>query len=139
MSDTANTERREAINRLKATLRIFSWDEVPGNDSIRLIEFLKQNYSIVWVKTAKIEKSDKGNAIKVSTEKNSLLLKLNDEKSKVSLKIDNGRSDEFVAYRENGKLNIYESSEPEIGAEAKERQNELYDKLWDIVNLHAGT
>ena len=86
---------------------LFSWDNIPGNDNGRLIDFLKQNYSIDWVETAKIEKIDDGKTIILSTEKNSLYLKLNDEKTNVSLKIDDGRTGEFTAKMENGKLNIY--------------------------------
>ncbi len=86
---------------------LFSWDEIPGNDSERLIDFLKQNYSIDWVKTAKIEKIDDGKTIRVSVEKNFLSLSLNNEKTKVNLKIDDGRTNEFIVKTMNGKLNIY--------------------------------
>jgi hypothetical protein len=83
---------------------LFSWDEIPGNDSGRLRDFLKQNYSIDWVKTARIEKIDDGRTIRLSFKNNFFSLKLNDEKTKVSLKIDDGRTDEFIARTENGKL-----------------------------------
>jgi len=84
---------------------LFSWDDVPGNDNWRLIDFLKQNYGIDWVETEKIRKIDENNTINVSTEKNSLDLKLNDEKTNVSLEIDGSRIGEFTAKMENG--NIY--------------------------------
>ncbi len=84
---------------------LFSWDEILGNDSVRL-DFLKQKFSIDWIKTAKIEKTDDRTII-VSTEKNSLLLKLNNEKTKLNLEIDDGRTDEFITKTENNKLNIY--------------------------------
>ncbi len=92
---------------LLGDLYLFSWDEIPENGSVRLIDLLKQNYSIDWVKTAKMEKIDDGKTIKVSIEKNSLSLKLNDEKTEVNLKIDDGRTDKFIVKKENGKLNIY--------------------------------
>jgi len=87
---------------------LFIWDEIPGNDSERLIEFLKQNYSVDWLKTAKIEKIDDNKTIRVSVEGNYLSLSLNNEESKVNLIIDDGRTDEFVAKMENSKLNIYD-------------------------------
>ena len=90
----------------KEQVFLFSWDETPRNDSGRLIDFLKQKYSIDWVKTAKIEKIDDGKTIKVSVGKNHLSLSLNNEKNKVNLKIDDGRTDDFIAKMENGKLNI---------------------------------
>jgi hypothetical protein len=87
---------------------LFCWDGIPGNDSGRLIDFLKQNYGIDWVKTAKIEKIDDGKTIRVSVEKNYLSLSLNNEKTKAILTIDDVRADEFIAKTMNGKLNIYE-------------------------------
>jgi hypothetical protein len=94
---------------------LFSWGDVPGNDSGILIDFLMQSYDIDWVKTAKIEKIDDGKTIRVSTGKNSLSLRLNDEKNGVNLTIDDGRTNEFIAMingpavftMRNGKLNVY--------------------------------
>jgi hypothetical protein len=40
------------------TAYLFSWDEIPGKDSGRLIEFIEQNFGIDWIKTANIEKID---------------------------------------------------------------------------------
>jgi hypothetical protein len=99
---------------------MFSWDEIPGNDSRALIEFLTQNFGIDWVKMARIEKIDDGKVISVSTEKNSLSLRLNDEKTKLKLETEDGRTSEFITMTENGKLNIYkdviwvEVDEPEV-------------------------
>lgn len=86
---------------------LFNWDEIPGNDDERLIGFLKQNFDIDWVRTAKIEKTDDGRTIRVSTEKNSISLRLNEEKTKVNIEINDGRTNRFAAKTENGKLNIY--------------------------------
>ncbi|MDL5503742.1 MAG: patatin-like phospholipase family protein, partial [Candidatus Methanoperedens sp.] len=90
---------------------LFSWDEIPGNDSERLIEFLKQNYSIDWIKTAKIEKIDDNKTIRASVEGNYLSLSLNNEKNKVNLIIDDGRTDEFIVDREDGMSNIIKKSQ----------------------------
>jgi len=86
---------------------LFSWDKIPGNDNVQFAESLAKNFGIDWVKTAKIEKIDTGNTINIYTEKNSLSLTLNDAKTKTILKIDDGRTDEFIAKTENGNLNIY--------------------------------
>ena len=88
---------------------LFSWDEIPGKDSGRLFEFIEQNFGIDWIKTANIEKIDDVRTIRVSTEKNSLSLRLNHEKTKAILTIDNVRTDPFIAKMENGKLNIYDN------------------------------
>lgn len=90
-----------------AQMYLFSWDKIPGNDNERLIKYIKYNFDIDWVKTAKIEKFDGDKTIRVYTEKNSISLRLNDEKTRVSLKIDEGVSDIFIAKAENGKLNVY--------------------------------
>ncbi len=84
---------------------LFSWDEVPGNDSEKCIDFLKQKFGINWIEIEKID----NNTITVSTGNNSLSLTLNPEKTKVKLEIDDGRNAEFMAKRRNSKLNIYNS------------------------------
>lgn len=97
-------------NKLESILGgeyLFSWDEIPGNDSVSLIEILTQKFGIGWVKTAKIEKIDDDKTIKVSTDKNYLSLKLNDKKTEINLEIDDVRTDELVVKKEYGRLNIY--------------------------------
>jgi predicted acylesterase/phospholipase RssA len=89
---------------------LFRWDEIPGNDSERFIDFLKKNYSIDWLKTAKIEKID-DKTIRASVEGNYLSLSLNNEKNKVNLIIDDCRTDEFIVETENGNLNIITKSQ----------------------------
>jgi len=87
---------------------LFSWDEIPGNDNVSLVEFLKQSFGIDWLEKAEIEKIDNGKTIKASTEKNSISLRLNNKKTKVDLKIDNKRIDDFTVKTENGTLKIYD-------------------------------
>ncbi len=86
---------------------LFNWDDIPGNDNERLIEFLKKRFHIEWVKNANIEKRDEGKTIRLSFESNFLSLNLNDDKTNVSLKFDDGRTYELTAKTENNKLNIY--------------------------------
>ncbi len=88
-------------------IHIFSWDDIPGKDTEMFIKFLKHKFSIDWITTELIEKIDDDKTIKVSTEMNSLSLRLNNEKTKVNLQIDDDRTDEFIVKTENGKLNIY--------------------------------
>ncbi len=98
---------------------LFNWDEIPGNDSLRLMDFLNQNYNIDWVKNANIEKIDNGKTIKVSTGSNYISLKLNDEKTDVNIEIDNVRIDKLVAKIENSKLNIYSDFNDEADMDKK--------------------
>lgn len=96
---------------------LFSWNKIPGDDDGRLIEFLEKDYGIDWVKSAKIEKKDylntgDGRTIRVYSEKNYVLLNLNDEKTGVFLNINdvNGKTDaSFLAKTINGEQIIYET------------------------------
>ncbi|HNX10308.1 MAG TPA: hypothetical protein PKL29_09340, partial [Methanothrix sp.] len=94
----------------------FRWNEIPGKDSARLIEILKQKFGIDWAKNAKIEKIENGKVIKVSAERNSLLLRLiyNDNEIEVILEIGDGRTDKLIAKIENDVLNIYSKGEAKI-------------------------
>lgn len=91
---------------------LFNWDNVPGKDDGKLIQFLEQKYGVDWIRSAKIEKID-NNQIRVYTEKNSLSLRLDNENTKVTLSINNIKTDEFIVKTENSKLNIYKDVEQE--------------------------
>lgn len=92
----------------KAKLYLFSWNEIPGNDNVRLIEFLNRHFAVEWIKTAEFEKIDGGRVINMSAGKNHLSLSLNDEKTKANLKIDGVRTYEFIVKTtKNGGLHIY--------------------------------
>lgn len=91
---------------------LFSWDNVPGKENGKLIEYLEQKYGVDWVRTAKIEKID-NNDIRITTEKNFLSLRLNNENTKVTLTINKVATDEFIVKTENSKLNIYKDTEQE--------------------------
>jgi|GEM_PF-5928261 len=84
----------------------FNWNKIPGDDNGRLLEFLREIYNIGWVTIAKIEKIDDGKTLRIYSETNSISLRLTDDKTKVNLKIDDGRTDDFVAKMEGKELNI---------------------------------
>ena len=90
---------------------LFSWEEIPGNDSTRLKGFLESNYYLDWVNTAKIEKVEE-KVIRITAGDKIVSLNLNNEKTEVNLKIDNGKNDTFIVKTENGKLNIYLDDKP---------------------------
>ncbi len=125
---------RELSNKLRY---VFSWDE---KDNERLIEYLIKNFSIEWIKPAKIDKID-NKIIKVHTGKNSLLLKLNDEKTEVLLEIDDGRTNKLIAKMEDGKLNIYELSniDDAIIDDAIGYANDLTNHMYKEKSLIART
>ncbi len=86
---------------------LFSWDNIPGIDDEKFIEYFINNFGIDWAKTAKIEKIDDNETIRVSNEKNYLSLKINDDKIRVNLKINDDRTDELIVKTENDERNIY--------------------------------
>ncbi len=115
------------------TKYLFSWDGNPGNDNGRLIEFLKQNFGIDWVKTAKIERKDNNKTIKLSFERKYVLLKLDDVQNEVILEIDDGRTEKFVVknriiYDKN--FNDFSSKFEDLNTAYKELENILFINLY---------
>jgi len=93
----------EFIKKIMIDKSLFSWD-----DNERLIGFLKKRFDIEWAENAKAETTDDGKTLRLYFENHLISLKLNDDITKVDLKIDDGRTYEFIAKTENGKLNIYD-------------------------------
>ena len=85
---------------------LFCWDEIPGNDTAKFVEYLKQNHGIFWAGKENTEKIDH-NRIFTSSGNNSISLKLNDERTKAILTINDSKTGELKAKQEKGKLNIY--------------------------------
>lgn len=107
---------------------LFSWDEIPGNDSLTLTDFLKKKFDVNWVKTAKIEKIDNDKTIKVSTGQKFILLKLNNEKTKLFIEINDVRTDEFIVKTENDNLKIYD-----FKIALNKHENHIFDKIIDSL------
>lgn len=94
---------------------LFSWDNIPGNDSQRLIEFLTHKFDIDWIKTAEIEKIDDGRTIRLTDKNNFLSLELNNKKTEVNLEINYGETYyELIVKIENSKLNIYDETKKRV-------------------------
>ena len=85
---------------------LFSWDDISENDIANVLE---HELDIDWTKTAKFEKTDNGNTIRVSTSNNCILLKLNDKKTEIHLTIDGNIIDKikFIVKMKNNKIDIY--------------------------------
>ncbi len=96
--------------RPKKNAYLFSWKELPGNDSGILIDFLKSNYDVDWIKTANIAKTDNDKTIMITAGKNVLSLNLYTENTELNLIIDNDKTDKFMVKTEKGKLKIYKNA-----------------------------
>ena len=112
----------EILKKIKEVEKeyLFSWDDIPGNDNDRLLEFLIDNLEITWAKNAEIKKSKNGKTITVAEKENSLTLKLNKTKKTITLKTgDRKILKKYVLKEERNKLNIYKreykfSIDPEL-------------------------
>lgn len=114
---------------------LFRWDdiqdEIQDEKNNELKRFLKKRFGIEGVKT--IEKSIEEGIIKLSFNNGSLTLALNEEKSKVGLEIDDGRTCEFSAVKENSSLDIYDNSIIHIFSEEKSIEITLNEKSAALI------
>ena len=88
---------------------LFSWENVPGNDSEKLLRFLRDDLDIVWAENTEICKSHGDKAIRISKDENSAEIIIDEKKEKATLKIGDGRTHDLTVKKESGKLNIYEN------------------------------
>jgi hypothetical protein len=86
---------------------LFSWENVPGDDSDRLLRFLVDDLGIDWAENAEIHKSDDGKTIRIFKDENSAEIKIDEEQEKATLKISDGRTHDLKVKSENGKLKLY--------------------------------
>ena len=86
---------------------LFSWGNIPGNDSGRLLMFLRVDLDIGWTENAEIYKSNDGCTIRIFKNENSVEIMIEENKEKTTLKISDGRTHYLKVKKENGKLNIY--------------------------------
>lgn len=106
LKDIVNKELPE---KLEALSYLFSWENIPGSDNKRLLEYLKQKFRIEWVKAAYITNPN-SQVIRLTTKTNHLSLTLNDDKTNVNLEIDDGRTYDFIVKTEEDELKIYTNS-----------------------------
>jgi len=92
-----------------AEVYLFNWDNVPGNDSDRLLMLLKNHFNIEWVENAETRKSDDGKNIRIFKGENSVEIMLDEKEEKPTLKISDGRTYDLMVKKENGKLNLWYS------------------------------
>lgn len=107
-------------------VKLFSWDDVPGNDNEILLRHLKNDYNISWVEDSKIRKSDDGKTICIFKDENSIEIIIDEDEKNVTLKIGDGRTHDLEAEEENGRLNIYSGDAEWFPNRAKTK---LLDKL----------
>jgi superfamily I DNA and/or RNA helicase len=125
---------------------LFSWDNVPGNDSDILLKFLRDDLDIGWTQNAEISKSDDDKTIHIIKDTNSSEIVTDEKKEKATLKISDGRTHSLKVKKEDGKLNIYKNR---IGEHKVEKQvpvnklmycdwflpkGEIYVEYWGLMH-----
>lgn len=92
---------------------VFCWDDVPGNDTEKIKEFLIQNFGVNWIKgpnVVSVNKAEDGKAVRIASGDNLLSVNLNDEMTKAGITIEVGSKSfdfSFNVKKENGKTNVY--------------------------------
>lgn len=87
---------------------LFSWNNVPGDDSERLLRFFRDDLDIVWVENAEIRKSDDGKTISIFKNEISAEIVIAEKKKKATINISDGKILDLKTENKNGKLNIHE-------------------------------
>lgn len=86
---------------------LFNWDNVPGNETYRLLEFLIQNYAVHWVATAAVWKSVDKKTITITNYLNAITLKQTGDPAqpnRITMEFDIGNRFQFALYKEPGAL-----------------------------------
>lgn len=101
-----------SLNAIQGVLRrlnypLFSWDNVPGSDSERLLWYIRNVLNIDWVENAEISKSNDCKTIFILKDENSAKIMIDEEKEKVTIKINDKLAYALELKKEGGKLNIY--------------------------------
>jgi hypothetical protein len=108
---------------------IFSWDNVPGNESQSLISYLKNYTGIDWADNTQIVKTNDNETIRVFTSENSLELTLEDNKSEILTTIgSDSYHDSKKIKKENGNICVYKLSD------LKHRSN-ITENCYAVYNL----
>lgn len=98
----------DVLNFLKSeSAYFFSWGDVPGDDTEKLIKFILHDLYVSWAENAEIHKSDDGKTIHIFKDENSVEIIMEEPPRKATLKISDGKIRDLYVKNENGKLNIY--------------------------------
>jgi hypothetical protein len=81
---------------------LFSWANVPGDDNVRLLRFLKNNLDIGWAGNVKIRKSKDGKNIHIFDDGHSAKITIDDKQKKMT--VIAGRTHELNVKIEGDKL-----------------------------------
>ena len=88
---------------------LFSWENVPGNESQRLLSFLKNDIHIDWVENAQIIKTGEENkTIRVSGQEDSIEILLYNESAHLTIGERGYEAYDLLVREENGTHSVYD-------------------------------
>jgi hypothetical protein len=135
--------------RIKIDDKLFSWDNVPGNDNKKLLRFLRDDLDIGWVERAEIHKSDDGKTIRIFKDENSAIIeavsqfKISAKRSsnrglyqKISIsfrKISNYWTRLIGKEEEKATLKISDGRTYDLKVKSENGKLNLYDKITEKV------
>ncbi|MGP8322689.1 MAG: multiheme c-type cytochrome [Methanosarcinaceae archaeon] len=99
----------------KKGFMLFNWDSVPGDDSEKVINLLKDKFHLDWAENAVVSKSADGKTILVSNDGNSAEIMMNATEENVTVKMSDGRTHDLKVKMEKETQNIYGFFMPFIG------------------------
>ena len=107
-SNSISEDLRRAFedNGISLFQNLFSWDNVPGKDSKKLRDNLREYLDIDWTQKAEIRKFNDEKTIRIFKDENSAEILIDREKERATLKISDGRIYNLKVKKKNGKLNI---------------------------------
>jgi hypothetical protein len=111
--DVFESALREAESHRKGIAEefecLFSWNNVPGKDSEKVLKFIGKKSDIDWMENATVEKSQDGRSIDVVNGKNSAKITISERKKRATLTISGGRTYKLEVKKENDERKIYEA------------------------------
>jgi CRISPR/Cas system CSM-associated protein Csm3 (group 7 of RAMP superfamily) len=96
-------------------LYLFNWGDVPGSDSEKVRNFLKDICKVRWLENAEISKSTDGKTIRITKEEHSAEIVISEKEEKATLIINDDTSYELKLKIEMGELKIYLNLFSEFG------------------------
>lgn len=89
-------------------LCLFDWEMVPGDDERRLRSYLRGRLGIDWAETAELSKIDDGEAIRLSSGDEWIVIRLGEEPDEATLRTSEGITHELVVARGSGCVRVCE-------------------------------
>ena len=103
LAETLGIDQSDLVKQHLSVLKktyLFNWNNVPGNDSKRLLRYLMTAHDIGWAENAEIRKSEDGNTIHISKNKNSAEIEISKKKELATLTISSARTLDLIVKRD---------------------------------------